>query len=164
MFFIAIGLWLFLVPMLVVLAVVCGRRTRFWSAVQKKRNLVGAAFATSHVLFLGYMTYGILTTADPVWPMIWLIVAAFDFPVSLLLFAVEAVIPLPQFSIMHLVADTGSRLNDLNNFWIPFVFYLTAGTALWFVLPRMVIGRSTEVGRKQDINRDEQPAPPPFGR
>lgn len=85
---------------------------------------VGLLLASCHFLLWVYVVVLILAGHESAWPMYWNLFVALDFPVSMGIY-LFALVPLHS-------GDT--PIGDLNNFWVPALYFGIVGTSWWYML------------------------------
>jgi hypothetical protein len=101
----------------------------------------GLILAIIHFFFIGLFVVEIGTGgADAQWQLVWILPDYIDFPVSILMWQIKAVVPDAHFyyDFCDLFCFPPAPLGDLRDFIIPATFYLIIGTAWYFYLPRLI--------------------------
>lgn len=102
--------------------------------MKNKAQLTGIICATMYLVLVIYFVCAILKGDEPVWPMYWLILAAFNLP-ALLLNLITSNLLMPLFKIIATQFPAGTPLDDPVNFWSPLFYFGILGTAMWYFLP-----------------------------
>lgn len=108
---------------------------RSFCAFRKPYCVWGSVFATVHLALVGLVVRQALAGVEPLWMMGWLPFLVLDFPVSLLLFAINALMPGGSGGSQQ---SPTPPLSDVHNFLFPMFVFGICGTLWWFLLPGLV--------------------------
>jgi hypothetical protein len=84
------------------------------------------------------VAYSIASSTDPVAAMAWLYFGAIDFPVSIGWFLLAAVIDGNEILSRRDASGAYGTLRDIDNFWLPAVYFSTIGSLWWYFLGRTI--------------------------
>jgi hypothetical protein len=85
-----------------------------------------------------FVAYSIVTSTDPAAAMAWLYFAAIDFPVSIGWFLLSVVIDGNELLSRRDASGAYSTLRDIDNFWLPAVYFSTIGSLWWYFLGKII--------------------------
>lgn len=107
--------------------------------MNNKSKIIALIPGTLHLILVIYLVSNILSGIESDWPMYWLILIPFDFPLLLLQYYTEGILE----SIFNILASNFSEtspLSDSRNFWTPLFYFGLLGTVMWYSIP-IVIGK-----------------------
>jgi hypothetical protein len=101
-----------------------------------KKLAVGLGLA--HFLLVLLMAYSIAFSTDPVAVMAWLYFIAIDFPVSIGWIPISGLIDGNEIIARIDASGNYSTLRDIDNFWLPAMWFATVGSAWWYLIGRII--------------------------
>jgi hypothetical protein len=111
-------------------------RLQVYNGLGRWWKIAGGALVLAHSALIAWVVYEILYSGEPDWPMYWLLIAAIDFPASLLIMPFAFLASLFPSDI-GLFNDPYQQINSTHNFILPAIFFSIVGNAWWFYVPKL---------------------------
>ncbi|QTL34072.1 hypothetical protein [Pseudoalteromonas viridis] len=102
-------------------------------------KLISLTLGSTHFCFVIYIAYLIATSSDSAAVNAWLLFIPMDFPISLGLFPISYLL---DGNILLNPRDSNgihSIFRDINNFWLPAIYFGVVGSLWWYFLPKLIV-------------------------
>lgn len=101
-------------------------------------KIFSIALASLHLAFVIFMAATIATSTDPVAVNAWLLFLPLDFPASMGLLPLSYYVDGDFF--IRSIDEFGnySIYRDIDNFWIPAVYFGVFGSMQWYYIPKFI--------------------------
>lgn len=100
--------------------------------------MISIILGLGHLCFVIFFVCVILASKDPSIINAWFLFLALDFPASLGFISLSYYLDGTLFLNEKDASGTYQLVRDINNFWLPALYFGTVGSYWWYLLPKLL--------------------------